>query len=168
MSRSSEDVTTCTTIEGQDHQSNGHLVSSVNNSPQVPPYASRHRRGSIDSSISKNLTINYERSNSTTSSSSSSRPLSPADNTNKLFTFESLQITNRPQTSERDEFPSGGQTSSVGIPHKYSDPASHDREASPQFSLPKGHTRASSVGGSPMWSQKGHRRAGSHCTSVSQ
>ena len=173
MSHSSEDLTTRTTSEENDHQSNGHLISSISNyTRDSPSYIPRHRRGSVDSSITKNLTSNYERRSSTTSSSCcSSRPLSPTDDT-KTFNIESLQITDRPHTPQGSKLPSdlkGGQLSSPGVPHKYSDPASHDVsvDASPQPPLRKGHTRASSVGASPLWSQKGHKRMGSQCISVS-
>lgn len=176
ISHSSEDITHSTSDEHD--QPNGHLISSITNGPsQIAPYISRHRRGSVDSTITKNLTINTERQSSTTSSSCSSRPLSPIDDT-KPFNFESLHITDRPHTPEGSKLLSeskpkdGSYLSSAGIPHKYSDPASHDLliEAPPQPPLRKGHIRASSVGASPLSSQKGHKRMDSHstCMSVSQ
>ena len=168
MSHSSEDLTTRTSDEN-DHQSNGHLISSISNyTRDSPSYIPRHRRGSVDSGIPKNSTGSYERRSSTTSSScSSSRPLSPMDET-KTFNLESLQIVDRPHTPQGNKLLSdfkGGQ-SSPGVPLKYSDPDVLV-DASPQPPLRKGHTRASSVGASPMWSQRGHKRMGSQCTSVS-
>ena len=173
MSHSSEDLTTHTSEEN-DPQSNGHLISSVSNyTRDSPSYIPRHRRGSVDSGITKNLTGNYERRSSTTSSSCcSSRPLSPTDET-KTFNLESLQVVDRPHTPQGSKLPpdlKGGQPSPPGVPHKYSDPAVHDVsvDASPQPPLHKGHTRASSVGASPLWSQKGHKRMGSQSVSMSQ
>ena len=164
VSHSSEDLTTHTGDEN-DHQSNGHLVSSVSNySRDGPSYFPRHRRGSVDSGITKNLTVNYEQRSSTTSSSCcSSRPLSPTDDTRTL-NFESLQISERPHTPQGSKLPSDSKnviSSSPGVPHKYSDPASHDVDTPPQPPLRKGHIRASSVGASPMWS---HKRMGSQST----
>ena len=167
VSRSSEELATHTEEEN-DHQSNGHLVSSVSNySKDSPSYFPRHRRGSVDSGITKNLTVNYERRSSTTSSSCcSSRPLSPTDETRTL-NLDSLQISDRPHTPQGSKLPSDSKnviSSSPGIPQKYSDPASHDVDTPPKPPLRKGHIRASSVGASPMWS---HKRMGSHSTSVS-
>jgi len=173
ISHSSEDITTSSTSEEHD-QPNGHLISMINSSSsQIVPHMLRHRRGSVDSGITKNLTDSTKRRNSTSSSCSSSGPLSPNDDSN----FESLQITDRPHTPQGSKLlselkPKDGGHLSAGIPHKYSDPVSHDHssETSPQPPLRKGHIRASSVGASPLWSQKGHRRMDSHstCVSVSQ
>ena len=172
VSHSSEDLTTTHTSEEHDHQSNGHLISSLGRaSPQIEPYNTRLRRSSVDSGIQKNLTVNYERRDSTTSSScSSSRPLSPIDDTNNLESLQSVDRPNTPQGTKHLVDLRGNRFSSPGIPHKYSDPASHDipSDVSPQPPLRKGHTRASSVGASPLWSQKGQKRMGTHSVSVSQ
>ena len=170
VSHSCEDLTSHSSEE-HDHQSNGHLITT--HSRDSPQISSLFRRSSTDSSsIPKNLTVNYERRSSTTSGSCcSSRPLSPTEDT-KTFNLESLQVIDRPHTPQgSSKFPFSEHLSSPGIPHKYSDPASHDLpvDMSPQPPLRKGHTRASSVGASPMWSQRGHKRMGSQNTvSVSQ
>ena len=169
VTHSCEDLTSHSSEE-HDHQSNGHLVSR--DSPQISALFPHHRRNSIDSSMPKSLTVNYERRSSTTSGSCcSSRPLSPTEDTT-TFNLESLQVTDHPQTPQgSSKLPCSEHLSSPGIPHKYSDPASHDIPVnlSPQPPLRKGHTRASSVGASPLWSQKGHKRMDSQNTvSMSQ
>ena len=160
VSRSTEDVSAHSSQE-HDPQPNGHpvLLPGDQSSQVSVPLMPRHRRGSVDSGITKHLSVERERSNSPSSSYCSVSPPIEEPSNSSTFDLDSLSIE-RPSTPQTEKFRPRNGNSTTGITSKASEPIMSSSEVLTHSV--RGHSRASSVGNSPLWSQKGHKRMGSH------
>jgi len=145
----------------QEHnpQPNGHpLILPGDQSSQLSiPFLSHRRRGSVDSGISKHLSVERDQSTSPSSSYCSVSPPIEELCNSSTFDLNSLCIE-RPSTPQAEKNrPRNG--SFTGMTSKVPEPVMFSTDV--QTHLVRGHSRASSVGNSPLWSQKGHKRVGS-------
>jgi len=160
MSRSSEDISAHSSQE-LNLQPNGNppILLPGDQSSQVSiPFMSRHRRGSVDSGIvSKHLSIEHERSHSPSSFGSTS----PIEEPSPSSTIDSSETfsNDRPSTPRSEKAGTRNGSSTTGITSKTSELTLPSTEglAHPY----RGHSRANSVGNSPLWPYKGHKRINS-------
>ena len=156
VSRSTEDINIHSSQE-HNPQPNGHPVLLPGDQVSIP-FMSRHRRGSVDSGISKHLSVECDRSTSPSSSYCSVSPPIEEPSNSSTFDLNSLSIE-RPSTPQTEKNRPRNGSLTTGITSKASEPVMSSMDV-PTHSV-HGHSRASSVGNSPLWSQKGHKRMGS-------